>query len=246
MHPTNNGVRRGKRLPLTLPIRVLCRESTGYEWIEQSRLIDVNHFGAGFTLTRPIDIGRLVRLTIPLPHQLRCFDHIEPMYSVWSLVRHAAAITRAEHQDSVLFRIGVGFIGKAPPLSYEMDPSLRYDPMPARSGAAQNSLWKLGMWTAPNQRREERLVIPIEVQLEALDENGKPAKQEYTVTEKISSLGACVPTNLDVGVGRIVKMTSVRDPISVFAAIRSRVNMPDGFARLGLEFIGERWPLLKD
>src|SRR5438045_1619774 len=183
MHPTNDGVRRGKRLPLTLPIRVLCRENTAHEWTEQSRLIDVNHFGAGFSLTRPVDVGRLVRLTIPLPHKLRCFDHIEPMYAVWSLVRHAEAIPKAEHQGSVLFRIGVGFIGREPPLSYEMDPSLRYDPMPARGGSAQNSLWKLGMRTAPNQRRETRLMIPIEVQLEALDEDGKPAQQEYTVTE---------------------------------------------------------------
>ena len=86
--------RRVKRLPLTLPIRVFCRESSDYEWTEQSRLIDVSQFGAGFTLTRPIDIGRLIKMTIPLPQKLRCFDHMEPMYSVWSLVRHTTPISK--------------------------------------------------------------------------------------------------------------------------------------------------------
>jgi hypothetical protein len=49
-----------------------------------------------------------------------------------------------------------------------------------------------------------------------------------------------------VGVGRIVKINGVRDPVSVFAAIRSREESSNGVARLGLEFIGGRWPLNKD
>ena len=97
--------RRVKRLPLTLPIRVFCRESSDYEWTEQSRLIDVSQFGAGFTLTRPIDIGRLIKMTIPLPQKLRCFDHMEPMYSVWSLVRHASAISKVNGSNATLFRM---------------------------------------------------------------------------------------------------------------------------------------------
>ena len=118
-------IRRRTRIPLSLPIRVFCRESADYEWTEQSRLIDVTQFGAGFTLKRPVDVGRLIRLMIPLPSQLRCFDHVEPMYSVWSLVRHTAAIARAKHQESALFRVGVGFVGKQAPASYEADPTLR-------------------------------------------------------------------------------------------------------------------------
>ena len=72
MEQTEELIRRRARIPLTLPIRVLCKESAEYQWTEQSRLVDVNHFGAGFTLTRPVEVGRLLQLTIPLPHQLRC------------------------------------------------------------------------------------------------------------------------------------------------------------------------------
>jgi hypothetical protein len=241
---TRELIRRCARVSLTLPIRVLCRETAEYQWTEQSRLVDVSHFGAGFTLTRPVEVGRLIQLRIPLPQQLRCFDHAEPTYSVWSLVRHVSAIPRAQHQDSVLFRVGVGFVGKQPPLSYETDPSLRYEPLPIKAG--QNSMWKLGKRSLTNQRRETRLIIPLEVLVETLDENGKASMQEHTVTETISRLGTCVPTNLKVGVGRILKISSARDNVSVFAAIRSRKVAPDGIARLGLEFIGDRWPLQRD
>ena len=174
--------RRVKRLPLTLPIRVFCRESDEYYWTEKSRLVDVSHFGAGFTLTRPVDVGRLIQLTIPLPHQLRCFDHTEPMYSVWSLVRHASALSKVSADGSTLFRIGVGFIGKEAPLSYQRDPSMRFEPLPFQPG--QNSMTKLGMFRSIRERRETRLIIPLEVMVETLDENGKPATHELTVTEQ--------------------------------------------------------------
>lgn len=244
MEEIRESTRRRARLPLNLPIRVFCRESPEYRWTERSRLVDVSHLGAGFTLTRPVEVGRLILLTIPLPLQLRCFDHAEPMYSVWSLVRHASAISRAQHQESALFRVGVGFIGKQPPRGYEVDPTVRFEPLPVMTG--QNATSKLGVRPLAKERRETRLMIPLEVMVETLDENGQPALQEHTVTETMSSLGTCIPTNLDVGVGRIIRITSARDQVSVFAAIRSRKVAADGVPRLGLEFIGERWPLQRD
>jgi len=241
MEDTLDFTRRVKRLSLKLPIRVFCRESNDHQWTEQSRLIDVSHFGAGFTLRRPVDVGRLIKLAIPLPQKMRCFDHTEPMYSIWSLVRHTSAISKINGHDSTLFRVGVGFIGKETPLSYQADPTVRYDPVSINAGP--NSIWKLGKHAVITERRETRLIIPLEVLVETLDENGKPATREHTVTETISSLGTCVPTNLDVSVGRILKVSALRDHVSVFAAIRSRKVASDGVARLGLEFIGGRWPL---
>lgn len=241
MEPTRRLVRRRARLPLKLPIRVVCRESTEYEWSERSRLIDVNQFGAGLTLTRPVEVGRLIHLTIPLPHQLRCFDHIEPFYSIWGLVRHVSALSDTA---PAAFRIGVGFVGKYAPASYEANPAIRYDPLPIRPG--QNSMWKLGPRRLVTLRRETRLIIPLEVRVETLGEDGQPSRQEHTVTETISSLGTCIPTSLDVEVGRILRISSVTDPVSLFAAIRSREVAPDGITRLGLEFVGERWPLQRE
>jgi hypothetical protein len=237
-------VRRGTRLPLKLPIRVFCKESDEYQWTEESRLVDVSAFGAGFTLTRPVEVGRLVRLKIPLPLKLRCFDHDEPMYSVWCLVRHASVLPMAQNQQAALFRIGVGFVGKQPPPSYQEDPTITYDPLPTRVG--QGSMLKVKENPFARQRRETRLMIPLEVLVETLDEEGNPATQEHTVTETLSSLGTCIPTMLNVGVGGILKISSPRDHISIFAVIRSRKVAPDGIARLGLEFLGKRWPLHRD
>jgi hypothetical protein len=222
-------------------MQVVCRETAEHEWTEPSRLVDVNHFGAGFVLTRPIDVGRLVQMIIPLPYQLRCFDYSEPMYSVWGLVRHASAISSDEPNESPRFRVGVGFIGKYPPLSFEKDPTIRYEPLLINVGSA--SLWRLARAQLAKQRREPRLVIPLEVLVETLDVNGKPCQREHTVTETISTLGTCIPTNLDVGVGRILKLSSTSDGVSIFAAIRSREVAADGITRVGLEFIGDRWPL---
>ena len=244
MEQTNGLVRRGTRVPLKLPIRISCKESDEYQWNEQSRLVDVSPFGAGFTLSRPVEVGRLIQLTVPLPVKLRCFDHAEPMYSVWSLVRYVSALPMAKHQKAALFRIGVAFIGKDPPLSYQEDPTLTYEPLPVSAG--QNSMWQLRERPFVKQRRETRLIIPLEVLVETLDENGVPAMQEQTVTETLSSLGTCIPTNLNVGVGRILKISSPRDDVSIFAVIRSREVAPNGIAKLGLEFIGARWPLHRD
>lgn len=233
--------RRRARVPLRLPIQVIYRETASYKWTESSRLVDVNHFGAGFALTRPIEVGRLVQLVIPLPYQLRCFDYAEPMYSVWGLVRHAAEVSSTEPDQPPRFRVGVGFIGKYPPLSYEQDPTIRYDPLLVNVQSA--SLWRLVRAQLAKQRREPRLIIPLEVLVETLDRNGEPGQCEHTVTETISRLGTCIPTNLDVEVGRILKLSSPTDGVSIFAAIRSREVAADGITRVGLEFIGRRWPL---
>src|SRR5688572_24007179 len=113
-----------ERLELRLPVRVQCRETPDFEWVEMTRLIDVTPFGAGFTLKHAIEKGRLLHLTIPLPRQLRVFDHIEDQYKVWALVRYVKYSTTAE---SSVFEIGVAFIGKHPPRSYEENPDKRYD-----------------------------------------------------------------------------------------------------------------------
>jgi len=234
---TSDRVRIRARLPLKLPIWIDYRESSEDQWIEQSRLVDVSQFGAGFTLTRPVDIGRLMRLMMPLPYKLRCFDHFERLYSVWAVVRHISVIAA----QPISFRVGVAFLGKHPPPSYEEDPTCRYEPLPIKLD--QHALWRVGRLSLAPQRREPRLNIPMEVLVETFDEKGQPSMREYTVTETISRLGTCVPSNLDIGLGRMLRITSVTERVSIFAAVRSREIKSDGVARLGLEFIGDRWPL---
>ena len=101
-----------ERLELKLPVRVQCRETPDFEWFEITRLINVTPFGAGFTLKRPIEKGRLVHMTIPMPRQLRVFDHLEDQYRVWALVRYMRSLP-AQGGKASLFEIGVAFVGSA-------------------------------------------------------------------------------------------------------------------------------------
>jgi hypothetical protein len=246
MEPGEKSLRRRERLELTLPTRVHCRESLDHDWVEVTRLIDVTPFGARVSLARPTEPGRLLHLTMPMPRQLRCFDHIEDQYKVWGLVRNIKLLPQ-EKAGKPRFEVGVAFIGKRPPASYETDPSRRYQ--------AAKTIDELGLWslqdsagrehvpsTAP--RDDTRHNMPVEVTVEVFDEKGQISVAETTVTENISRRGAAVFTTLNVANGRFVRLTSSQYQIAVIAAVRARRNGPDGIPRLHLEFVGQDWPLV--
>src|SRR3979409_175873 len=113
-----------ERLELRLPVRVHCRETPDFEWSEVTRLLDVTPFGAGFTLKRPTERGRLLHMTIPMPRQLRVFDHVEDQYKIWAMVRYVRSLATTEDR-ALSFEVGVAFIGKRAPASYEQDPARR-------------------------------------------------------------------------------------------------------------------------
>lgn len=243
--------RKRDRLELSLPIRVRCRESLEHEWEEITRLIDVTPFGAGFSLTRPTEIGRLLYLMMPLPRQLRCYDHLEPQYRMWCLVRH---VRKIEKDSKTLYNIGVAFVGKRAPASFEKDPTTLYEVLAqdelgfcrlkevfgtskTNTGAASSK--DLGA----DGRRMTRHPIPLTVRIEVFDENGKTISSEMTVTENVSTSGAAVFTTLDVERGRFVRMTCDQYNISVVAVVRRRRMGADGIARLHLEFIDRQFPL---
>jgi hypothetical protein len=113
-----------ERLALHLPVRVEGRETCDFAWTEMTRLSDVTPFGAGFSLKRPTEKGRLLHMTIPMPRQLRVFDHVEDQYRVWAIVRHMRVTTSGA---TTVFDVGVAFIGKRAPASYEKEPWKRYE-----------------------------------------------------------------------------------------------------------------------
>jgi hypothetical protein len=242
-----------ERLKLAMPVRVECRETADFRWTEMSRLIDVTPFGARFALVHMTEPGRLVHLTLPMPRQLRCFDHVETQYKVWALVRNVSAHrpprgARAAAQDELpRYEIGVAFVGKRPPPSYDQDPSTRYDiknltPSECSYVLTEKQPPAYDPENAP-RTQETRLMMPLDVLVEAFDESGAPVLREQTVTENISRRGASVWTTLPVERGRFVRLTSLAQRLSVMAAVRARRPGPDGVTRLHLEFIEREWPL---
>lgn len=236
-----------ERIKLALPVRVHGREADGREWMEMSRLRDVTPFGASFALTRPTERGRLLHLTMPMPRQLRCFDHIEDQYHVWALVRRVSPGGQGGGGEPLRVEVGVAFAGKHPPASYLEDPSTRYE---ADDLSKESNLWSLralaaekGEGGAAERSEETRLQMAFNVTVEVFDDEGRVSASEQTVTENISRRGASVWTTLKVERGRFVRLTSLDHGLSIIAVVRSTRAGPDGIPRLHVEFVDQQWPL---
>ena len=238
MSEERNWKRIRERLPLHLPVRVRGRETPSFEWSEITRLINVTPFGAGFALKHPTEKGRLLHMTIPMPRQLRVFDHVEDQYRIWAVVRYMKAVV-ADNQT--LFNVGVAFIGKRAPNSYEAEPWTRYD----ISTTAFQALAKPEDVLMPitDQRVNTRYNIPVDMRLELVDVEGKVYESEHTVTENISAKGATIFTTLQIPQGRFIRLTSEQYRVTAHAAIRSRSTGADGVPRIHVEFIDREWPL---
>ncbi len=235
-----------ERLRVAMPARIYGRESGNREWTEMTRLVDVTPFGARFRLRRPFDIGRLLQLTLAMPRQLRLFDHVEDQYRVWSIVRNARLLEQKTPKDSLL-EVGVAFIGKRPPKSYEENPARRYEiaqtKLESQLWAAQeDSVEQLAEITIDEKRKESRQLIPVDVLIEVYEAD-KIVSTEQSVTENISRKGAAIFTALDLQPGSFVRMSNERYNASVLGVVRRRRAGADGITRLHLEFIGSEWPL---
>ena len=231
-----------ERLGLKLPVRVHCRETADFEWEEITRLIDVTPFGAGFTLKRPIEKGRLLHMTIPMPRQLRVFDHVEDQYRVWALVRYVRPLISPKDNTS-FFDIGVAFVGKRPPKSYEDDPAKRYE---IAASALETLSEDADGMVQPFPSTEERATrhgIPVDMLLETLNEKGEASASESTVTENISEGGATVFTSFNLLPGRFIRLTSQQYQRTVHAVVRSVSTGADGLVRIHVEFVGQQWTL---
>lgn len=238
--------RRIDRMPINLPLKVEGKDAVDDSWEEITRLRDVSAFGAGFTLSRPIKRGRLLRLTLPMPRQMRCYDFFEAQYNSWAIVRRCIPV---EDKESPAYLVGVAFIGKVPPKSYVEDPSIVYEVSNRTEG--NKGLWEIRLADAnPDEsripkedRRHSRLAIPVSMDVESVDDNGNVRESEPTVAENISLGGASIFTSLTVEVGSFLHITSSQYQTTIKAIVRGRRVGPDGIPRLHIEFIDHFFPL---
>jgi hypothetical protein len=228
-----------ERLALQLPVRIQCRETPDFQWTEMTRLTNVTPFGAAFTLTRPTEKGRLLHMTIPMPRQLRVFDHIEDQYRIWAIVRHLKSKSTDKGPG---FEVGVAFIGKRAPASYETQPWKRYE-ISVRAADSLASVDEVHLPASVDQREHTRHRMAVDMLVEMIDKNGAVAQSEQTVTEDISTQGATLFTTLEIPVGRFIRVTSEQYRTTAHAAIRSRTTGADGIPRIHVEFVDKQWPL---
>lgn len=238
MAENRKSTRIRERLALQLPVRIHCREGPDFEWTEMTRLTNVTPFGAAFTLTRPTERGRLLHMTIPMPRQLRVFDHVEHQYRIWAIVRHLKSKTT---DKGPAFEVGVAFIGKRAPASYETQPWKRYE-----ISITSEKLAAIDETLQPRSIDEQihtRHRMAVDMRMDVIDRTGAVAASEQTVTENISAREATLFTTLEIPVGRFIRLTSDQYRTTAYAAIRSRTIGADGVARIHVEFVDRQWPL---
>jgi len=240
MSEERNWKRIRERLPLHLPVRIQGRETPTFSWTEMTRLTNVTPFGAGFTLKHPTEKGRLLYMTIPMPRQLRVFDHLEDQYRVWAVVRYMKA---AIANNLTVFNVGVAFIGKRAPASYQTEPSKRYDINTTNFQALANADDLLAPLAGTDEGTYTVHNIAVDMRLDVIDVDGATVQSEQTVTENISTKGATLFTTLEIPQGRFIRLISEQYHLTVHAAVRSGKLGADGIPRIHVEFIDREWPL---
>ncbi len=208
----------------------------GLAWEELTRLLDVSPFGARLSLSRPVEPGRLLHLTMPLPRPLRCFDHAEEQYRVWALVRNVRAYREG---DSARFEVGLAFVGKRPPDAHVTDPKKLFDAGLSNGGGLYEPTLK--EWSGRSD--STRLSMAVEVEVLLLDGQGRVSQSGVTVTENLSRRGAAVYAPFEAGRGSFVLLRCARSGLEILAAVRACRTDERGVPRLHLEFLGGEWPL---
>lgn len=207
-------------------------------WEETADLTNVSASGAGFCLPHECGVGSLVSLTMPLHPHLRSYDLDKDLYCVWGLVQHCHKLTS---DGPIRYHIGVAFIGKNPPASYNEDPLQTY----RVCGMSGDGLWKVKESKTPfKTRRYPRFRVSIDHYLALLDGRQQTIGGERTVTENISKSGAAVFTTLNVAVGDRVKFICERYDFSGLAVVCDRLEAgQDERARLHLHFVDSQFPI---
>src|SRR5688572_1434847 len=100
---------------LSAVIQVREKDQT---WKEIVKISTVSRNGAGFSMSRPCVVGRLITLVLPLPREYRAYDHEKDLYPVMAIVQHC----NESMGEEKVFNLGVGFVGKSIPESFKADP----------------------------------------------------------------------------------------------------------------------------
>ncbi|HMT08463.1 MAG TPA: PilZ domain-containing protein [Pyrinomonadaceae bacterium] len=232
--------RRSHRLSTDLKTIVQVKESVSEAWKEVTAVSTVSKNGAGFTLTKKVEVGRLVSLVLPMPVEFRAYDEDAELYPVLGLVQH---VTETNQNGNKVFQVGVGFVGKEMPESFKADPKQNY----RFSGVAANGLWTI---TEANSqfkpRKNPRFWRSIELTVSQMKRTREDAAKVRARSKDISASGLSVGCDLEVELGEKVKIACVEYDFYSIAEVRNRKVSKDGKdTTLHLQFVDEEFPMHK-
>lgn len=213
--------RRCERFKLAVPALVAGYEREGGKWQEVTKTVDVSRIGVAVRMRYRVKHGLILHVTLPLPTKLRSHGFSEAGYNMYAIVRRVEPIV-----DGVRI-VGLEFIGANPPGDY------LYKPW---------TIFRTQKWNGPNRRREPRRELAEAVAVEYLDASMQRIAREAAVTEDVSSGGTRVRVKSAPPEFEFVRITSPNRGFISLALVRNRWSGSDGFERLCLQFVDQRWP----
>jgi hypothetical protein len=237
MPETETTIPQTSRSPQDVTAVIKGRDSSVSSWTESVKLTSLSNNGAGFFLARPCEAGRLVSLMLPMPVHLRSYDFDKKLYRIWGLVQHCY---RSSENGQSGYHVGVAFIGKDCPESYNCDPAQSYRII----GTNRRGLWTVEELDSPfTSRRHIRYLNPIKASLLIMIDDQRTGAKDEVETENVSEEGAAVFTNLRVRIGDRLKFRSKSPKFVSHAIVRNRRIGTDNRTLLHLEFIDDRFPV---
>jgi len=233
--------RRALRVSTSLKTIVQVKESNEESWKEVTAVSTVSRNGAGFSLSRKCEVGRLISLVLPMPDELRAYNQGTELYPVLGLVQHCNAVTV---DGETVYHVGVGFIGKEVPESFKQDPTQNY----RFSGMNADGLWTVTeVKTAFKARKNARFWKSIEVTISQMKKDKGESSKETAKTKDISASGFSIPCSLDIAIGDKVKVAAKEFDFYAIAEVRNRKESKDEGQppTLHLQFIDGEFPMNK-
>ncbi|CAN5350029.1 hypothetical protein BH10ACI3_BH10ACI3_25260 [soil metagenome] len=218
---------------------VQVKESEDESWKEIATVTTVSRNGAGFSLSRPCAVGRLVTLVMPLDPALRAYDESAELYPVMGLVQYC---NEGMIDADRVYHVGVGFIGKVVPESFKSDPRQNY----RISGMRKDGLWDVTETDSQyKNRKQPRHWISIPATITLIQRADRTNAKEETYTKNIGAGGVSVACSLLAAVGDKVKFACKELDFYSIAIIRNRKVPKNETPTIHLEFIDNVFPIEK-
>ncbi|HYP26287.1 MAG TPA: PilZ domain-containing protein [Blastocatellia bacterium] len=211
--------RKFERYPMALPVYVTGHERIAGEWHEITKTIDVSRTGVTLELRKRVRHRTLLHLALPLPMKLRCHRHTEPSYGVYALVR------RIEPARDGARIVALEFVGERPPAGYIQKPWVTYRTK----------------WSGEERRKEPRVERVETITVDCLNESMQTVRQMVAVTENISPGGARIYLKAAPPEFDIIRVANLNRTFESLATVCNRYVDKDGFERLCLSFLDNRW-----
>jgi len=193
-----------------LRVRVGGFTAAGSAWEETTSCVDVSFAGVALTLSQPLESGQVLRLSLPMPRELRRYDVDVEDYQTYGLVRYVAVGPKPA-------RVGVMFLGRTAPSGYVSSPG---------------GIFLLPSTTAREFRRYE---VQLRVRLRRIEAPGAVDSEAEILN--IGQGGAMIRTALAVPPQEVVFIEQPGGVLRTGARVQGVGVAEDGRARLQVRFL---------